>query len=151
MAQNKLIVVKIHHGSLSKMLGTALFGVGSNDCARKTDGTNLPKQWLQRPSFQEDRVDVVKVGEVGINLQYPVGPTEHDSDDVDARDSARQKRAILHPGDDVVESPADVETDSSDTEIPTISRRVGEYESTVSHSQDQLQPVSIKSSELMQL
>jgi hypothetical protein len=59
-------------------------------------------------------IDIVEVSEIGIDLDNPIRPTKNDSDDVDHRNSPRQKRSILHPGNDVVKGPGDIETDCRD-------------------------------------
>ena len=68
----------------------------------KNGENNAPKQWLHWPSRQENLIDIVEVGEIRIDLQSPIGPAEHDSDNVDEGDVSRQEWAILHPGDDIM-------------------------------------------------
>lgn len=81
-------------------------------------------------------IDVVKEGKVGINLDNPVGPRKNDSDDIDHRNSPGKKRPVLHPGNDIVESPRNIQPDGGDREVPTIFGLVKEYKGTMSHGKN---------------
>jgi hypothetical protein len=74
----------------------------------------LPEDRLKRASRMKEIIDVVKVSEIGVDLDNPIRPTKNNSNDVNHRNPPRQKRSILHPGNDIVQCPGYVETDCRD-------------------------------------
>ena len=96
----------------------------------------IPESWLERPSLEEDLVDIVEVGEIGIDLDDPVGPAKHDGHDVDARDTAGEEGAVFHPCYHVVQGPGDVEPDCGYGEVPAVAGLWEEYEGAVAHGED---------------
>lgn len=74
-------------------------------------GPGIPEERLEGPRFQENPVDVVEVGEVGVDLQDPVRLDQQHGGDVEQGDAAREERPVLHPCDDIMQTPGDVEAD----------------------------------------
>lgn len=71
-------------------------------------------------------VDVVEEGKVGVNLEHPIWLGGDERADEEEGPFASEKRLDLHPSDDVVERPADVQEDGCDREIPAVDWRMRE-------------------------
>lgn len=102
------------------------------------EDVNIPKKRLKWTRRQKDLIDIVEIGEVSIDLQDPIRLHQQHGDDVEPRDPLRQERSILHPRDDFVQAPGDVEAYCCDGEVPAISWFVGEDPCSVPHGEDKL-------------
>jgi hypothetical protein len=100
---------------------------------------NVPKQWFQRSSSQEDLIYIVKVCKVGVDFDNPVRLRQTDCDDVYARYSLREEGPILHPRDDIMKTPGDIQPNSADREVPAVDGFFGENPGAMGHSQEELQ------------
>lgn len=86
------MVVKIHHGSLAKLVRVPMH----------VETFRLPKQCFQRSRFEKDSIDIVKVGEVRVNLQDPVRLYKYYGSNVEQRHSAGEEWFILEPCNDIM-------------------------------------------------
>lgn len=96
----------------------------------------IPEERLVRPCREEEIVDVVEVGEICVDFQDPVWPAEDHGYDIDEGDFSRQERPVLHPGNDVVKTPGDVEADRCGGEVPAVDGVVAEDEGAMAHGED---------------
>lgn len=126
------MVVETHQGSLCSEVSEPGEWMNLDEVDRRM-GKIVPEQRFQRSCGDKDLIDIVEVGEVGIDFNDPVRPAEDDGHDVGLGDSAGEERTVLHPGDHVVQGPGDVQSDRCDGEVPTVGRLVKEDESTVAH------------------
>lgn len=121
--------MKIHQGSLDMLVWVSCVDYRSVWMSTVA----LPKQWFVRSSREEERVDIIEEGEIRVDLHNPVWPAQDHSNDVEERDSAREERSVLHPGNDVVKTPGDVQADCCDGEVPAVDGVVEEDERAVRH------------------
>jgi hypothetical protein len=56
-------------------------------------------------------VDIIEVGKIGIYFQDPVRLGQNDSSDIEEADFAGKEGFALHPRNDIMHAPADVEED----------------------------------------
>jgi hypothetical protein len=97
-----------------------------------------PEYCLDRTSFEEDGVDLVEVGEVCVDLKYPIWLRQYDGADVEVADSLAQERFVLNPSDYIVKTPGHVEEDCGAAEIPAVYGGMCEDERSVESSHYQL-------------
>lgn len=55
--------------------------------------------------FISTEIDVVKVGEVGVNLGHPVRLSQDNSADIKQRQPTAHERPVLHPRNHVMQGP----------------------------------------------
>jgi hypothetical protein len=64
--------------------------------------TNIPAQGFVGPRSEKDLVNIVEIGEVGINFDDPVGKAEDDGANEDATPGSGEEWFQFHPGNDIV-------------------------------------------------
>ena len=69
--------------------------------------------------------------QVGDHLNDPVRLGKDDSGDVEDTSPSRQEWLVLHPSNDVVKTPGEVEEDGRDGEVPIVDGRISEDEGTM--------------------
>lgn len=82
-------------------------------------------------------VDVVEIGEIRIHLYHPIWRRQDNSANVEVRNLFGQKRLILHPGNDIVHDPREVQEYRRDAEVPSIDGWGRENERSMGHSENQ--------------
>lgn len=80
----------------------------------------------------------MKVCEVCIYFQDPIGLCQDHSTNVEIRHPAGEKGFVLDPGDDIMQRPGSVEEDGADGQPPTVDGCVEEYEEAVPKTKYQL-------------
>ena len=89
--------------------------------------------------MQEDVVDAMEVGEVGIDLNDPVWLDKDDGADVEEADGPGEKGFVLHPRNNVMEGPGHVERNGANGQPPIIDRNVEEDGEALPNAEDELE------------
>ena len=95
-----------------------------------------PAKRFPGSSAFEYSVNVVEVCEIGVYLEDPIGLSKYDCPYIKQGHSTTQKRLILHPRDDIVQTPRHVQSDSGNRKIPAVCWFLCENESAVAHAKD---------------
>ena len=91
---------------------------------KRENGADIPAECLPWASVEEDVVNAVEVGEVCVYLDNPVWLHQDHGPNKDEADPAGEKWFDLHPRNDIVEGPRDVEWDCGHRQPPGIDGRV---------------------------
>lgn len=101
-----------------------------------------PEKRLPRPGSFKYLIDIIKIGEIRVYLKNIIWLCKSNRSDIKKTRFPSEEWAILHPRNNVVQTPRDIETDGRGREIPSIDRFVGEDERPMAHTKDELAKIS---------